>query len=50
MLWKHTCPISKKFTLWPPAGKLILTVFWDSQGTIPEHYLQVQYINGMSVV
>jgi histone-lysine N-methyltransferase SETMAR len=39
--WKHTAaPTSKKFKSQPAAGKLMLTVFWDSQGPIIEHYLE----------
>jgi len=39
--WKHTSsPISKKFKSQPSARKLMLTVFWDSQGPILEHYLE----------
>ena len=39
MEWKHPqSPIRKKFKSQPSAGKLMLTVFWDSQGPILEHY------------
>ena len=39
MQWKHTSsPSSKRFKSQPSAGKLLLTVFWDSQGPILEHY------------
>jgi len=31
-------PNRKKFKSQPSAGKLMLTVFWDSQGPILEHY------------
>lgn len=31
-------PIRKKFKSQPSPGKLMLTVFWDSQGPIMEHY------------
>jgi len=35
--WKHPSPpVAKKFRTQPSAGKLILTVFWDSQGPILE--------------
>jgi len=38
MEWKHPqSPIRKKFKGQPSAGKLMLTIFWDSQGTILEH-------------
>jgi len=41
MQWKHTSsPSSKKFKSQPSAGKLLLTVFWDSQGPILEHYME----------
>ena len=41
MQWKHTSsPSSKKFKSQPSAGKLRLTVFWDSQGPILEHYME----------
>jgi histone-lysine N-methyltransferase SETMAR len=36
---KHpSSPAAKKFKTQPSAGKLMLTVFWDSQGPILEHY------------
>jgi hypothetical protein len=36
---KHTSsPVAKKFKTQPLAGKLILTIFWDSQGPILETY------------
>jgi len=36
---KHAqSPIRKKFKNQPSAGKLMLTVFWDSQGPLVEHY------------
>jgi len=38
MQWKHmSFPSSKKSKSRPSAGKLLLTVFWDSQGPILEH-------------
>jgi len=41
MQWKHpSSPSSKKFKSQPSAGKLLLTVFWDSQGPILEHYME----------
>jgi hypothetical protein len=37
--WKHPqLPITKKVKSQPTARKLMLTVFWDSQGPILEHY------------
>jgi len=39
--WKHTSsPSSKKFKSQPTAGKLLLTVFCNSQGPILEHYME----------
>jgi len=39
MQWKHpSCPVAKKFKMQPSAGKLMLTVFWDSQGPILKTY------------
>jgi len=39
MEWKHPqSPIRKKFKGQPSAGKLMRTVFWDSQGPVLEHY------------
>ena len=41
MQWKHTSSLSsKKFNSQPSAGKLMLTVFWDSQEPILEHYME----------
>ena len=40
MQWKHASSSSKKFKSQPSAGKLMLTVFWDSQGPILEHYME----------
>ena len=41
MSWKHTdSPDTKKFKTRPSAGKLLLTVFWDSRGPVLEHYLE----------
>jgi len=41
MQWKHTSsPSYKKFKSQPSAGKLLLTVFWESQGPILEHYME----------
>jgi len=37
--WKYpSSPVAKKFKMQPSAGKLMLTVFWDSQGPILETY------------
>jgi hypothetical protein len=30
MQWKYTSSVEKKFMTQPSAGKLILTIFWDS--------------------
>ena len=39
MEWKHPqSPWKKKFKTQPSAGKLMLTVFWDSRGPVLEHY------------
>ena len=39
MQWKHpSSPVAKKFKMQLSAGKLMLTVFWDSQGPILETY------------
>ena len=39
MQWKHPqSPCKKKFKTQPFTAKLMLTVFWDSQGPILEHY------------
>ena len=39
MEWKHPqSPSKKKFKSQPSTGKLMLTVFWDSQGPVLEHY------------
>ena len=40
MQWTHTLSPSKKFKSQPSAGKLLMTVFWDSQGPILEHYME----------
>jgi hypothetical protein len=41
MEWKHPgSPVKKKFKCQPSAGKAMLTLFWDSQGVILEHYLE----------
>jgi hypothetical protein len=33
--WKHSnSPSTKKFKVMPPAGKVMLTIFWDSQGVL----------------
>jgi hypothetical protein len=38
--WKHpSSPRStKKFKVTPSAGKIVLTVFWDSQGVLLAHF------------
>jgi len=39
MQWKHpSSPVVRTFKTQPSAGKLMLTVFWDSQGPILETY------------
>ena len=39
MEWKHPqSPCKKKLRTQPSAGKLMFTVFWDSQGPVLEHY------------
>ena len=39
MEWKHPqSPCKKNFKTQPSAGKLMLTLFWDSQGQVLEHY------------
>jgi hypothetical protein len=41
MEWKHPgSPTKKKFKTQSSAGKLMLTVFWDSKGPIREDYLE----------
>lgn len=41
MEWKHPrSPVRKKFKSQPSAGKLMLTIFWDSKGPLLEHYLE----------
>ena len=41
MEWKHLgSPTKKKFKTQPSAGKVRLTVFWDSKGPILEDYLE----------
>jgi histone-lysine N-methyltransferase SETMAR len=38
--WRHTSsPKLKKFRTQPSAGKVMLTLFWDEQGVILEHYM-----------
>ena len=36
----HAISFFQKFKSQPSAGKLMLTVFWDSQGPILEHYME----------
>jgi histone-lysine N-methyltransferase SETMAR len=39
MEWKHpSSPATKKFKVTPSAGKIMLTVFWDSQGVLLAHF------------
>jgi len=39
MQWKHpSSPVAKKFKTQPSTGKLMLTIFWDSQVPILETY------------
>jgi hypothetical protein len=39
MQWKHpTSPSTKKFKVTLSAGKVMLTVFWDSQGVLLAHF------------
>ena len=41
MEWKHPgSPVKKKFKSQLSARKVMLTIFWDSQGVILEHYLE----------
>jgi hypothetical protein len=41
MQWKRlTSPVAKKFKTKPSAGKLMSTIFWNSQGPILEDYLE----------
>jgi hypothetical protein len=41
MQWKRlSSPVAKKFRTKPSAGKLMLTIFWDSEGPILETYLK----------
>jgi hypothetical protein len=41
MQWKHpSSPVVKKFKTQASAGKLMLTIFWDSQGPILDTYLE----------
>jgi histone-lysine N-methyltransferase SETMAR len=39
MQWKHPSLLStKKFKVTPSAGKVMLTMFWDSQGVLLAHF------------
>jgi hypothetical protein len=39
--WKHPhLPSKKKFNCQPSAGEMMLTVLWDPQGSVLEHYLE----------
>jgi hypothetical protein len=41
MEWEHpTFPETKKFKSQASAGKVMLLLFWDSNGLILEHYLE----------
>ena len=40
MEWKHPASPAKKFKTQPSAGKVMLTVFWNSKGPILEDYLE----------
>lgn len=41
MEWKcWELPVKKKFKIQPSAGKVMLTIFWDSQGPVLEQYLE----------
>jgi hypothetical protein len=43
MQWKHPSSPSrstKKFKVTPSAGKVMLTVFWDSQEVLSAHFLK----------
>jgi hypothetical protein len=41
MQWKHlSSPVAKEFKMQPSSCKLMLTMFWDSQGPILETYLE----------
>ena len=43
---KHpSSPVAKKFKMQPSAGKLMLTVFWDSQGPILETIRNVEQLS-----
>jgi hypothetical protein len=52
MQWKHpTSPScsTKKFKVMPSAGKVTLTVFWDSQGVLLSHFQKRgKYVNSAS--
>jgi hypothetical protein len=40
MEWRHTATSKpKKFRTQPSAGRVMLTLFWDEQGAILEHYM-----------
>jgi hypothetical protein len=37
--WKHpSLPSSKKFKVMPSGGKVMFTMFWDSQGVLLAHF------------
>ena len=44
MEWKHPhLPAKKKFKMCPTAGRLMLSVFWDLQELLLEHYQERGY-------
>jgi hypothetical protein len=46
MEWKHPgSPTKKKFKTQSSAGKVMLTVFWDSKWPILEDYLEIGVYN-----
>ena len=46
MQWKHpSCPVAKKFKMEPSAGKLMLTVFWDSKGLFSKPIRNVEQLS-----
>jgi len=43
--WRHTSSSKpKKFRTQPSAGKVMLTLFWNTRGVILEHYMPRGYI------
>jgi hypothetical protein len=47
MQWKHPgSPVTKSFEVLPLAGKVKLTVFWDSQSALFVHFQKpIQSVN-----